>query len=100
MAAKDADLATDYAGEYVYLNSGDVAAYEIVTLVAEQDPFHTLYLVNLGEFVTGITYRMRGYDTTLASTVFWNSSTPDADSSDYGGPGPVTDIVVRAVSGE
>lgn len=47
----------------------------------------------------GATYRMRGYDTNLTSIVFWDSAEVDADASDYGGPGPVNDIVVHAILG-
>jgi hypothetical protein len=46
-----------------------------------------------------LTYRMRGNDTTLASIVYWGSTTVDSAASDYGGPGPVTDIVVHKVLG-
>jgi hypothetical protein len=101
MAAKDADITTYYADRSIYLTN-TVATYEIrlTAPTPDVDPFETLYLVELGEFVTGVVYRMRGYDTTLSSTVFWNSDTPDADSADYQGPGPVINIVVRSVSGE
>lgn len=37
-------------------------------------------------------YRMRAYDTTLATTVYWNSTSPDI--TQYGGPGPLTDVVI------
>src|ERR1700674_2393277 len=37
-------------------------------------------------------YRMRARDTTLARLVFWNSSV--IDTSEYTGPGPLTDTVV------
>jgi hypothetical protein len=43
----------------------------------------------------GVTYRMRGYDTTLTTTVFWSSDHVDSTAADYGGPGPVTNIVVQ-----
>jgi len=39
--------------------------------------------------------RMRGYDTTLTSVVFWFSDHVDATATDYGGPGPVTEIIVQ-----
>jgi hypothetical protein len=48
----------------------------------------------------GPTYRMRGYDTTEARYVYWSSSTIDSGAANYGGPGPVLDIVVQAVLGE
>jgi hypothetical protein len=47
----------------------------------------------------GLEYRMRGYDTTLTSIVFWASDHVDSTASDYGGPGPVTGIVVHDVIG-
>jgi hypothetical protein len=43
----------------------------------------------------GLEYRMRGYDTTLTQTVFWASDHVDSTAADYGGPGPVTNIVVQ-----
>jgi len=43
----------------------------------------------------GLVYRMRGYDTTLTETVFWDSDHVDATATDYGGPGPVTNIVLQ-----
>jgi hypothetical protein len=46
-----------------------------------------------------LTYRMRGTDTTLVETVFWSSATVDSGAGDYGGPGPVVDIVVANVLG-
>ena len=42
-----------------------------------------------------LVYRMRGYDTTLTATVFWSSDHVDSTAADYGGPGPVTNIVVQ-----
>ena len=47
----------------------------------------------------GLEYRMRGYDTTLTQTVFWASDHVDSTAADYGGPGPVTNIVVHNVLG-
>ena len=41
-----------------------------------------------------IIYAMRGYDGTLGTYVFWYTTELDATGTDYGGPGPVTDIVV------
>jgi len=46
-----------------------------------------------------LVYRMRGNDTTLTSIVYWGSTEVDSDASEYGGPGPVTDIVVHKVLG-
>lgn len=43
----------------------------------------------------GLEYRMRGYDTTLTQIVFWASDHVDSTASDYGGPGPVNNIVVQ-----
>ena len=48
---------------------------------------------------SGVSYRMRGYDTTLARYVYWSSSTIDSGAASYAGPGPVLDIVVQAVLG-
>lgn len=100
MEAKDADLATDYADIGAYLVGQLTANFEALEIPGELFALEELYLVDLGKFVTSVVYRMRAYDTTLESIVFWNSSTPDEDSSDYQGPGPVINIVVRSVSGD
>jgi hypothetical protein len=47
----------------------------------------------------GLTYRMRGYDTTLTQIVFWSSDHVDSTAADYSGPGPVIDIVVQDILG-
>lgn len=46
----------------------------------------------------GLTYRMRARDTTLAAIVYWNSDQVDVLGIDYGGPGPLTDVVVKEKS--
>jgi hypothetical protein len=47
----------------------------------------------------GVTYRMRGYDTTLTQTVFWSAPIVDSTGAYYGGPGPLTDILVQKILG-
>jgi hypothetical protein len=47
-----------------------------------------------------VTYIMRGYDTTLSGTVFWESRGVDSSAASYLGDGPVTDIVVHKIVGE
>jgi len=42
-------------------------------------------------------YRMRGYDTTLAQTVYWTATIVDSAAAQYSGPGPVNDIVVSKI---
>jgi hypothetical protein len=44
---------------------------------------------------SALTYRMRGYDTTLTSLVYWSSDHVDAAADDYAGPGPVTNVVLQ-----
>lgn len=44
----------------------------------------------------GATFRMRGFDTTLTTQVFWASDTEDPTGANYTGPGPLTDVVVFA----
>lgn len=39
-------------------------------------------------------YRMRGYDSVLARTVYWTAGKPDMNGQQYGGPGVLSDIVV------
>jgi hypothetical protein len=48
----------------------------------------------------GVTYRMRGYDTTLGRHVYWNADTVDTGGTSYGGPGPLTDIVLFTTIGQ
>jgi hypothetical protein len=50
--------------------------------------------------VAADSYRMRGYDSTLARTVYWNATSVDSLGASYGGPGPLTDIVVFMLLGE
>jgi flagellar hook protein FlgE len=45
-------------------------------------------------------FRMRGYDTTLASTVFWFAGSPDPTGVGYSGPGPLSDVVVFNIVNE
>ena len=40
--------------------------------------------------IIGTLYRMRAYDTTLATVVYWNSTVPD--TTQYVGPGPLTNV--------
>lgn len=47
----------------------------------------------------GITFRMRAIDTTLARTVYWDSTAIDDTGTDYTGPGPLIDIVISEVIG-
>jgi hypothetical protein len=44
-------------------------------------------------------YRMRGYDSTLARYVYWDSISIDELGAAYDGPGPVIDIVVFMFQG-
>jgi len=46
-----------------------------------------------------VVYRMRGYDGSLAKLVYWNHASVDGTGAGYGGPGPLTDIVVRKILG-
>lgn len=39
-------------------------------------------------------YRMRGFDTSLSQTVYWDSPAVDPSGAYYGGPGPLTDVVL------
>jgi hypothetical protein len=55
--------------------------------------------VRIVEGESGIAYRMRAYDATLGREVFWNSVGIDDQGSAYGGPGPLSDIVVHMLLG-
>ena len=48
---------------------------------------------------SSLVYRMRAFDGTLARHVFWSSSSVDSGGVDYGGPGPLSDVVVQTVLG-
>lgn len=102
MANKDADLASDYAGESLVLTAIDTAQYAVDLVMPVDQPFmEDLYLTDVGgPFGSGgPTYVMRGYDGTLTSLVYWESSIVDSGGVSYGGPGPLSDIVVSAVKG-
>lgn len=102
MAAKDADLASQYGGEYLVLTDIDVADYEAALLLPVDQPFDDdLYLSDVGApFGSGgPTYIMRGYDGTLTSLVYWESSIVDSGGASYAGPGPLSDIVVQTIKG-
>jgi len=49
--------------------------------------------------IIGPTYRMRGFDDTLEKLVFWTSAVIDNAGDAYGGPGPLSDIVIQQVLG-
>ena len=102
MAAKDADLARDFSLDFVYISMPTVAAMEVelatTPLMSAVDRTAELFLTGLP--AGGVTYRMRGYDTTLARMVFWGSTSIDETAGNYVGPGPVINIVVQAVIGE
>lgn len=48
---------------------------------------------------SGPTYRMRAHDTTLGRHVFWSATTVDSAGASYGGPGPLTDVVIQNIIG-
>ncbi len=45
----------------------------------------------------GRTYRMRGYDATLARIVYWNASGIDTTGASYTGPGALSQIILVKV---
>ena len=47
-----------------------------------------------GGGTASLEYRMRAIDGTLSSFVYWTSDTIDNTGTDYGGPGPISDVVV------
>lgn len=48
---------------------------------------------------SGPSYRMRGYDGTLARQVYWTATVIDPTGSQYSGPGPLSDVVVSKIIG-
>jgi hypothetical protein len=65
-----------------------------IDLVPEEDP-----LIDRGRKPKDKrVYRMRGYDTSLSETVFWNAPELDVGGTHYKGPGPITDIVVQTTT--
>ena len=68
----------------------------------QADPIPQNILVNTAErrgFILGgpFTTRMKGFDTTLSSWVYWSSANNDPLALNYRGPGPVTRTVVAFV---
>ena len=52
------------------------------------------------EVTSGVTYRMRAYDTDLSKQVFWNATSIDDTGAQYSGnSGALTNIVVQNVIG-
>jgi hypothetical protein len=102
MAAKDIDLATDYAERSLFLVDEDTATFEIEVLQVNQEAaIPELFVVELGVGggAAGPVYRMRAHDTTLGRYVYWQSSSVDSAGANYAGPGPLTDVVVQNVIG-
>ena len=104
MAAKDADLAYEYTGDFLYLHQDTSAALEIVLdNGAAEDPVDNDLFVYTTDGITspGVTYRMRGFDTNGAVNdyVFWDSGIEDPTGPNYSGPGPLIDIVTFAKIG-
>ena len=101
MAAKDVDLATDYAQRSLLLVE-DLSAQLVLTdaLINTNGPDEDTFLVAVGPSSGGVTYRMRGYDGDLSRYVYWASSSVDSAGVDYGGnSGALTDVVVQNVIG-
>ena len=48
---------------------------------------------------SGVIYRMRAYDTSLTSYVYWNYPEVDSTGAGYSGPGPLIDIVISIIIG-
>jgi len=68
----------------------------------QADPIPENILVNTADaqgYILGgpFTTRMKGFDTTLASWVYWSSAGNDPLALNYRGPGPVTRTVVAFV---
>jgi hypothetical protein len=52
--------------------------------------------VGLGE-TQGLLYKMRARDGTLARDVYWDANVVDAPGTKYGGPGPLSNVVVSKI---
>lgn len=103
MAAKDADLASDYAPRTMFLVDELKAQYSATAIArAPTTKLGIVYLVESGPLAGGgVTYRMRGYDSDLSRYVYWQSSNVDASGVDYSGnSGALTDVVVQNVIGQ
>lgn len=99
MAAKDADLATDYADRHVFLSDDLVAKFAVtgVIEVNQETALPMVYLSELGP-VGGVVYRMRGYDTDLLRTVYWDALEVDTAIAEYpGNSAALTNVVVSII---
>lgn len=85
---KDADLGSDHEAGFLYLTEDNAAMFEI-------EPIFTETGVGAG----GPTYRMRAYDGTLTTLVWWDATTVDSGGASYAGPGPLSDVVVAKIVG-
>jgi len=70
-----------------------VLSHTIIT-----DPI-TAEAVRIVDGSGGVAYRMRAYDATLGREVFWSSQGIDDTGASYGGPGPLSDIVIHMLLG-
>lgn len=96
MAAKDADLATDCADRLVYLSHDLVAKFEVTEVIQanQEAALPVVYLSELGP-VGGAVYRMRGYDSDLGRTVYWDAIEIDTALAEYpGNSGALSNVVV------
>jgi len=99
MAAKDADLATDYAPRLIYLSQDTIAKFAISEVIeVNQEPeLPIVYLSEAGP-VGGALYRMRGYDSDLSRMVYWDAIEIDTALAEYPGNSlALSNVVVSIV---
>jgi hypothetical protein len=105
MAAKNANMASDYASRTVFLVDQLKAQFSVRTILKVPTVLQgRVFLIEagaLGGGGGGVTYRMRGYDGDLSRYVYWPSNSVDSAGVDYtGNSGALTDIVVQNVIGQ
>jgi hypothetical protein len=108
MAAKNADLATNYkVGRLVVVERKEAQmVIDLATLINYEPTSELLFVLptsaqGSGGGGGGVTYRMRGYDGDLSRYVYWPSSSVDTAGADYSGnSGALTDVVVQNTIGQ
>ena len=101
MAAKNANLARDYADGRMFLVDQLKAQFTATAIARAPTVRQPLaYILEVGTFSAGVTYRMRGFETVLMKHVFWNSAGVDSTGANYpGDSGNLTDVGVQRIIG-
>lgn len=85
-----------YSPQYAYETTRDDPGYGIGYTAGYADGYTAGYAAGAAT-VSGTRYRMRAFDNTLSSVVYWTSTVADITGASYTGPGPLTSIVISKI---